>query len=104
MAEEKIAKDFERAVDAAEPDPATVMDHEFAPTPVVQEKGNRTPAGRERVVMVDAALHAVDEILKKYPEAIFFGQDVGRRLGGVFREAATLADKYGDDRVFNTAI
>jgi 2-oxoisovalerate dehydrogenase E1 component len=54
--------------------------------------------------MVDAALHAVDEILKKHPEALFYGQDVGRRLGGVFREAATLAQKYGDHRVFNTPI
>lgn len=103
-AKEKVARDFYRAVNAAEPDPATIMDHEFAPTPVLAEKGIRSPGGRERVVMVDAALHAVDEILKNYPEAIFFGQDVGRRLGGVFREAATLADKYGDDRVFNTAI
>jgi 2-oxoisovalerate dehydrogenase E1 component len=33
-----------------------------------------------------------------------YGQDVGRRLGGVFREAATLAEKFGDDRVFNTPI
>jgi 2-oxoisovalerate dehydrogenase E1 component len=80
------------------------MDYVFAPTQVTEEKGMRTPAGRERVVMVDAALHAMDEILKKYPEAIFYGQDVGRRLGGVFREAATLAEKYGDDRVFNTPI
>jgi 2-oxoisovalerate dehydrogenase E1 component len=54
--------------------------------------------------MVDAALKAVDEILKKHPEALFYGQDVGRRLGGVFREAATLAQKYGDERVFNTPI
>jgi 2-oxoisovalerate dehydrogenase E1 component len=54
--------------------------------------------------MVDAALHAVEEILKKHPEALFYGQDVGRRLGGVFREAATLAQKYGDERVFNTPI
>jgi 2-oxoisovalerate dehydrogenase E1 component len=29
---------------------------------------------------------------------------VGARLGGVFREAATLAQKYGDNRVFNTPI
>jgi 2-oxoisovalerate dehydrogenase E1 component len=29
---------------------------------------------------------------------------VGRRLGGVFREAATLAEKFSDARVFNTAI
>ncbi|HAI83278.1 MAG TPA: tungsten formylmethanofuran dehydrogenase, partial [Chitinophagaceae bacterium] len=35
---------------------------------------------------------------------LLYGQDVGKRLGGVFREAATLGDKYGDARVFNTAI
>ncbi len=101
---EFVQREFEMAVAAPDPDPATVSDHVFAPTPVTEEKGNRAPAGRERTVMVDAALHAVEEILRKYPEALFFGQDVGRRLGGVFREAATLADKFGDNRVFNTAI
>jgi 2-oxoisovalerate dehydrogenase E1 component len=33
-----------------------------------------------------------------------YGQDVGGRLGGVFREAATLAQTFGDNRVFNTPI
>ena len=42
--------------------------------------------------------------MEEHPQAILYGQDVGRRLGGVFREAATLADKFGDHRVFNTAI
>jgi 2-oxoisovalerate dehydrogenase E1 component len=104
--EEKIfaQKEFDAAVAAPDPDPSTVSDHVFAPTPVTIEKGNRAPEGREKVVMVDAALHAVEEILQDNPEALFYGQDVGRRLGGVFREAATLADKFGDERVFNTAI
>jgi 2-oxoisovalerate dehydrogenase E1 component len=53
---------------------------------------------------LDAALHAIEEIMQDHPEAILYGQDVGRRLGGVFREAAKLADKFGDHRVFNTAI
>jgi 2-oxoisovalerate dehydrogenase E1 component len=99
-----VEKEFENAVAAAEPDPSKVSEHVFAPNPVTEEKGNRYPAGREKVVMVDAALHAVEEILQDYPEALFYGQDVGKRLGGVFREAATLADKFGDNRVFNTAI
>jgi 2-oxoisovalerate dehydrogenase E1 component len=103
-AKEKIETDFKRAVNSPDPEPESVLLHEFAPTPVTEEKGNRHPASKEKVVMVDAALHAVEEILNKYPEAIFFGQDVGRRLGGVFREAATLAEKFGDERVFNTAI
>ncbi len=101
---EFVAREFESAVSAAEPDPATVSDHVFAPTPVTEEKGNISPEGREKVVMVDAALHAVEEILQDHPEALFYGQDVGKRLGGVFREAATLADKFGDNRVFNMAI
>jgi len=105
-AEEKIAvaKDFEAAVSAPEPAPGTVGDHVFAPTPVTEELGCRTPEGREKVVMVDAALHAVEELMRKHPEALFYGQDVGGRIGGVFREAATLAQKFGDKRVFNTAI
>ena len=101
---EYVRREFQHAVDAPDPDPATVTDHVFAPNPVTEEKGNRVPEGREKVVMVDAALHAVEEILQDHPEALFYGQDVGRRLGGVFREAATLADKFGDERVFNTAI
>lgn len=101
---EFIAREFENAVNAPEPDPVTVSDHVFAPCNVTEEKGTRTPEGKDKVVMVDAALHAVEEILQDHPEALFYGQDVGKRLGGVFREAATLADKFGDDRVFNTAI
>lgn len=103
-AEAKVVEDFQRAIAAPEPDAGTFISHEFAETPVTEERGVRVPAGAEKVIMVDAALHAVDDILRKHPEALFYGQDVGRRLGGVFREAATLAQKYGDDRVFNTPI
>ena len=54
--------------------------------------------------MVDAALFAISELMEDHAEAILYGQDVGRRLGCVFREAATLAQKFGDHRFFNTAI
>jgi 2-oxoisovalerate dehydrogenase E1 component len=42
--------------------------------------------------------------MKEHKECLMYGQDVGGRLGGVFREAATLAQKFGDERVFNTPI
>lgn len=100
----KVDKDYKKALASADPVLEDFDTHEFAPTPVTEEKGNRSPKGGEKVVMVDAALHAVEEILKKHPEALLYGQDVGGRLGGVFREAATLAQKYGDERVFNTPI
>jgi 2-oxoisovalerate dehydrogenase E1 component len=99
-----VTKQFESAKSAPEPDPATVEAHIFAPTPVTVEKGNRSPAGREKIVMVDAALFAIREIMEEFPEAILYGQDVGRRLGGVFRETATLGEQFGEHRVFNTAI
>lgn len=104
-AADKVKNDFERAKQAAEPDPNTVTDFVFVPTPVTREQGERAPSHRkEKIMMVDAALFAIREIMSRYPEAILYGQDVGRRLGGVFREAATLAENFGDHRVFNTAI
>ena len=103
-AEKEVADAFAKAQQAAEPLASAVEDHVFAPTPVKEEKGTRIPKHAEKTIMVDAALHAMEELMQEYPEAVLYGQDVGRRLGGVFREAATLAEKFGDHRVFNTAI
>lgn len=100
----KIEQQFKQAVESTDPLPESVEDHIYAPSGATEEVGNRTPSGKEPTVMVDAALHAVDELMAKHPECLFYGQDVGARLGGVFREAATLAAKYGNDRVFNTPI
>lgn len=100
----EIKESFERAVAAPEPDPEKVNEHVFVPTPVVEEQGERTPAGKEKVIMVDAALFAIREIMEEDERCLLYGQDVGKRLGGVFREAATLGEQFGDHRVFNTAI
>lgn len=93
-----------RATNAEDPRPSDLFLYDYAPTPITEERGEREPAGKEPTVMVDSALFAMQEILAKHPEALLYGQDVGKRLGGVFREAATLAEKFGDDRVFNTPI
>lgn len=103
-AAEAIAIDFAKAVASPEPDPLTVKDHVFVPSPVVKEKGERNPAGAEKIILVDAALFAIRELMEDHPETVLYGQDVGKRLGGVFREAATLAERFGEHRVFNTAI
>ena len=102
--EEKIKQAFSEAVAAPDPDPATVALHVFAPTPVTHERGERSPADAKTILMVDAALYAIRELMEDHPESLLYGQDVGSRLGGVFREAATLAAQFGDHRVFNTAI
>jgi len=103
-ASQKVVVDFNKAQAAAEPDVRTVEDHVFAPSFIKEERGIRDPKKAEKIMMVDAAVHAIEEIMDEHPEAIVYGQDVGNRLGGVFREAANLAQKFGDHRVFNTAI
>lgn len=106
--EAQIKKDidlaYNNAFGAEDPIAESIQEYVFAPTPIVEEKGERAPAGKKKTVMVDSALFAMREIMQKHPEALLYGQDVGGRLGGVFREAATLAQTFGDDRVFNTPI
>ena len=112
---EYVAECFERAQKAESPTASDLHTHIFAETPHKNEVGERQPQANSTVnfgeggigkptVMVDCALHALEELMHENPDCLFYGQDVGRRLGGVFREAATLAEKFGDNRVFNTPI
>ena len=103
-AKQQVETAFMLSKKQEDPKPEDLFTHDFAPTPITEEQGERAPKGAEKVVMVDCALFAVEELMKKHPECLLYGQDVGGRLGGVFREAATLAQKFGDDRVFNTPI
>ena len=102
--ESRVHQALSSALAAEDPSAEDLFTHDFAPTPITQEVGERTPKGADKVVMVDCALFAIEELMAKHPECLLYGQDVGGRLGGVFREAATLAQKFGDNRVFNTAI
>ncbi|MDM1139688.1 alpha-ketoacid dehydrogenase subunit alpha/beta [Empedobacter sp. R132-2] len=101
---EQVQAEYQEALKAEDPRPEDLYTHVFAPTPITEEKGNRSPEGKDKTVMVDSALFAIRELMAEHPEAILYGQDVGLRLGGVFREAATLAKQYGKNRVFNTPI
>jgi len=103
-AKKLVLADYQKALKAEDPNPEDLFSHDFAPTTILEEKGERTPKNKEPIVMVDSALFAIKEIMAEHPESLLYGQDVGRRLGGVFREAATLAQIYGDNRVFNTPI
>ncbi len=99
-----VENDYKKALKAEDPNPEDLFLHDFAPTPILEEKGERAPKNKEATVMVDSALFAIKEIMAEHPECLLYGQDVGKRLGGVFREAATLAQTFGDNRVFNTPI
>ena len=100
----EVKRDFKKALKAEDPKPEDLFTHDFVPTPITEETGERSPKGNDKVVMVDCALHAIEELMHEDERCLLYGQDVGARLGGVFREAATLAQKFGDHRVFNTPI
>jgi 2-oxoisovalerate dehydrogenase E1 component len=104
QAAELVKNDYAKALLEEDPRPEDLFTHDFAPTPITEEKGERSPAGKQATVMVDSALFAIRELMTQHPECLLYGQDVGARLGGVFREAATLAQQFGDHRVFNTPI
>ena len=99
-----VQEAFDAAQDAEEPSVDDLLPHRYAPAAVTEECGQRHAPDGETTLMVDCALHAMQEIMEDHPEALLYGQDVGARLGGVFREAATLGQKFGDHRVFNTPI
>lgn len=99
-----VDSEYEKALISEDPSPESVTDYIFAPSLILEESGEREPKGKKKTVMVDSALFAMREILEKHPEALLYGQDVGGRLGGVFREAATLGQTFGELRVFNTPI
>ena len=101
---DQVKQDYQKALIAEDPKNKDLYTYDYAPTPILGEKGNRKPKDKEATVMVDAALFAIKELMTKHPECLLYGQDVGKRLGGVFREAATLAETFGDNRVFNTPI
>ena len=100
----EVREQYEIALTAPDPTPEDLFTHDFAPTKITHEVGTRVPSDGEETVMVDSALFAVKELMTEDKECLLYGQDVGGRLGGVFREAAMLAQRFGGDRVFNTPI
>ena len=101
---ENVKSDYKKAQTSEDPKPEELFEDIFHDTKIKDEVGIRTPKNGLPTIMVDCAMLAIKELMEDHPECLLYGQDVGKRLGGVFREAATLADKFGDNRVFNTPI
>jgi 2-oxoisovalerate dehydrogenase E1 component len=63
-----------------------------------------TNPDHEKIVMMDALNHALDEEMNLDPHVVVFGQDVAHGKGGVFGITRTLTEKYGKERCFNTPL
>ncbi len=71
-----VEADYQRALKEEDPRPEDLETHEFAPTPITEEKGERKPSGKQPTVMVDSALFAIRELMSKHQECLLYVQDV----------------------------
>lgn len=62
------------------------------------------PVEGEKIVIMDALNHALDEEMAHDPHVVVFGQDVAHGKGGVFGITRGLTEKYGVSRCFNTPL
>ncbi|HEY6161312.1 MAG TPA: thiamine pyrophosphate-dependent dehydrogenase E1 component subunit alpha, partial [Bacteroidia bacterium] len=75
-AKEEVADQYADALKAEDPRPEDLFTHDFAPTTITEEKGERSPTGKQPTVMVDSALFAIRELMNKHKECLLYGQDV----------------------------
>ena len=90
-----------KAAASAAPDPATAQDHVLAPPADHAPQGQ--PLETKEMSYVQAVTAALRDILESDPQAIVYGEDVGK-AGGIFQASRYLQRDFGENRVFDTPI
>ena len=102
----EVEKYIEEAVswveDQDDPDPKTALDHIFSDISEPEEP--EINSINDKIVMVDAINHALDEEMEVNKKMIVYGEDIADPKGGVFTATKGLTDKYGKERVFNSPL
>ena len=102
----EVEKYIEEAISWVEnqddPDPKTALDHIFSDISEPEEP--EINSINDKIVMVDAINHALDEEMEVNKKMIVYGEDIADPKGGVFTATKGLTDKYGKERVFNSPL
>ena len=106
---DKIDKDMfdlvnsstEWAEEQENPDPNDPLKNLYASKQAFMEKPD---SESDKIVLVDAINHALDEELNFNDKALIYGEDIAGGKGGVFTATRGLTDKHGKDRVFNSPL
>ena len=98
-----IEKDVEWSLSQEDPNPDNAHRYVYSSKSIEVETA-KNPISREKVVMVDAINHALNEEMDLNPKMIIYGQDSADPKGGVFTATKGLSSKYGKDRVFNSPL
>ena len=100
---EEVDKDADWALVQPDPESQTSMKNiYFNSEPQNFPEKNLNPG--DKIVLVDAINHALDEELSKNDKMLIYGQDVAGGKGGVFTATRGLTDKHGADRVYNSPL
>ncbi len=107
--QEEVRRTIDAAADWAEsrsvPDASTVSLHVYGEAHSNPPKDFVEPAHKgEKIVLVDAINHALDEEMQRNPRVVVFGEDVAGKKGGVFTATKQLTAKFGEDRCFNSPL
>jgi len=110
---EKINNDIVKQIDEESqwadkqrnPNPSDAMKNIYIDKDPVDKITSLEPNSTgDKVVLVDAINHALDEELSHNDKMIVYGEDVGGGKGGVFTATRGLTDKHGIDRVYNSPL
>ena len=82
------------------PDVDKALDHIYSHK-VSMDEPDLNPLGN-KVVIVDAVNHALNEEMARNDKMVIYGQDIADPKGGVFTATKGLSDTFGKDRVFTS--
>jgi 2-oxoisovalerate dehydrogenase E1 component len=87
-----------------EPNPQTVMEHIYAPDPVLLGKpADPSYLPGAEVAMIDAINHGLREEMERNPKILMWGEDIADPKGGVFGVTKGLSSAF-PNRVFNSPL
>ena len=106
---EEVKRTVDDAAEWAEsqslPDPSTVLNNLYGSSHSHQPKEFVEPTHTgNKIVMIDAINHALDEEMGNNPKMVTFGEDIADGKGGVFTATKGLLTKYGIERTFNSQL
>ena len=97
----QVNKDAEWAELQEDPKPINSMKNIYSEN----DNSFETPKNvGDKIVLVDAINHALEEELIYNKKMLIYGQDIAGGKGGVFTATRGLTDKFGKNRVFNSPL
>ena len=100
--QQQVDEDAAWAEDQPHPDIITAFNHVYSNKNPEQSQEEKNIS--DKIVMVDAINHALNEEMEHNEKMVIYGQDIADPKGGVFTATRGLSEKYGKERVFNSPL